>query len=70
MESRDEPEAREERSDERNVVLIGMPGVGKTTIGSLLARRLRRPFVDTDRVIEDAEGRPLKEILAERGVAG
>lgn len=55
---------------DRNVVLIGMPGVGKTTIGKHLARALGRSFVDTDRVIEQREGRPLREILADKGIAG
>jgi shikimate kinase len=36
----------------RNLVLIGMPGSGKTVVGRLLAERLGRPFVDTDEVVE------------------
>lgn len=52
----------------RNIVLIGMPGSGKTTIGALLAQELARPFVDTDLVLEAQEGKPLQQILDERGV--
>jgi shikimate kinase len=53
----------------RNIVLIGMPGSGKSTIGSLLARELAMPFIDTDLVLETREGRSLQQILDERGVS-
>jgi shikimate kinase len=47
----------------RNVVLIGMPGVGKSTIGLLLAQALGKLFIDTDTLIEQQEGRPLQDII-------
>ena len=50
-----------------NIVLVGMPGVGKSTIGVLLAKALYRGFVDTDVVIQAAERRPLQEILDSDG---
>ncbi|NLI20563.1 MAG: shikimate kinase [Clostridiales bacterium] len=52
----------------RNLVLIGMPGTGKSTIGGTLALRLRRPLVDTDRLLAKAAGKPLPAILAEEGL--
>ena len=52
---------------EKNIVLIGMMGSGKTTVGALLAKRLRRPFVDTDALIEEREGRSIPDIFAQDG---
>jgi shikimate kinase len=51
----------------KNIVLTGFMGTGKTTIGRLLADQLRREFVDMDIVIEAAEGRPIHRIFAEEG---
>lgn len=51
----------------QNIVLIGMPGCGKTTVGRALAEALHRPFVDTDAMIVEAEGRPIPEIFATEG---
>ena len=52
---------------DKNIVLIGMMGSGKTTVGKLLAKRLRRPFVDTDALIEEREGRSIPEIFERDG---
>jgi shikimate kinase len=53
-----------------NLVLVGFSCSGKTTIGRMLARRLRLRFVDTDRQIEDQVGTTIPAIFAEQGEAG
>jgi shikimate kinase len=52
---------------DRNLVLAGPPGSGKSTVGLAAARLLRRPFVDTDRAVERRAGRPVARIFAELG---
>ena len=51
-----------------NLALIGMPGAGKSTLGVLLAKRTARSFLDTDLLIQNAEGASLQEIIEKRGV--
>ena len=51
----------------KNIVLIGMMGCGKTTVGKLLARRFDRPLVDTDALIEQRQGRSIPDIFARNG---
>lgn len=53
--------------DARNIVLIGMPSCGKTTVGRALAARLGRPFADLDEAVEAEEGMPIPEIFAAKG---
>jgi shikimate kinase len=47
-----------------------MPGSGKSTVGVLLAKRMRRGFVDTDLILQERDGRPLQEILDNDGPEG
>ena len=54
---------------ERNLILIGMMGSGKTTCGALLSQQLGRPLVDTDVEIEARQGRTISEIFAAEGEA-
>ena len=53
-----------------NIVLIGMPGCGKTTVGRALAGKLGRTFVDLDEEIVRRAGMPIPEIFAQEGEAG
>jgi shikimate kinase len=52
----------------RHLVLVGLMGVGKTTVGRVLAERLGRELVDSDERIEALTGRTVKQILADGGV--
>lgn len=49
----------------KNIILIGMPGCGKTTFGRALAERLHRPFIDADAYLEEKEGRTIQSFFAE-----
>jgi shikimate kinase len=49
------------------IVLVGFMGAGKTTVGTLLAARLGLPFADSDHVIEQTAGRPIRQIFADDG---
>ena len=50
-----------------NIVLVGMPSSGKSTVGKLLANRLGREFIDTDILIEKHEGKSITEIFSSHG---
>jgi shikimate kinase len=53
----------------RSLVLVGMPGSGKSAIGRRLASRLELPFLDADEEIEVAAGKPIKDIFKDHGEA-
>ena len=53
-----------------NIVLTGMPGSGKSTVGKALARALGKPFYDTDEIIVKMAGKPITEIFSELGETG
>ena len=53
----------------RHVVLIGLPGSGKTTVGALVAAKLNAGLVDIDAVLVRREGKPVTMIFAEKGEA-
>ncbi len=54
----------------KELILIGMPGCGKSSLGKILAERLNRPFLDLDAEIEKASGKTINEIFQEAGEAG
>lgn len=53
----------------KNVTLVGMPASGKSTAGVLLAKRLGFSFIDVDLLIQEREGRLLKDIIKEEGLS-
>lgn len=53
-----------------NVVLIGMPGAGKSTVGVVLAKVLGHKFIDSDLVIQENTGKLLHELITEHGLKG
>lgn len=55
--------------DANHIVLVGLPGAGKSTIGRLVAEQLKREFVDLDAEIERREHRTVREIFGEFGEA-
>src|SRR3990172_8252453 len=56
-----------DRLGSRYMVVVGMPGCGKSAIGRRLAPRLNLPFLDADEEIERAAGKPITEIFADHG---
>ena len=53
-----------------NIILVGMPASGKSTVGVILAKILGYNFIDSDIVIQEKEGRKLSEIIESEGVDG
>ena len=53
-----------------NIILIGMPGAGKSTIGVVLAKKLGYDFLDSDLLIQKETGRRLQELIQEKGIDG
>ena len=59
------------RHDNRfNIVLVGMPGAGKSTVGVILAKHTSRNFIDSDVLIQTIEDRSLQDIIDEHGYMG
>lgn len=56
--------------DQANLILIGMPSAGKTTIGKILAQELNREFIDMDEMIVENTGKSIPEIFDEKGEQG
>jgi shikimate kinase len=55
--------------DSKNIVLIGFMGTGKTSVGKMIAQRLKRPLIDVDKHIETVEKRKIADIFAQEGEA-
>lgn len=53
-----------------HVVLVGLPGAGKSTVGAMVAAKLGRPFLDFDAELERRQGKPIPQIFGELGEAG
>ena len=53
-----------------NIILIGMPGVGKSSVGVVLAKILGYRFLDSDLIIQEEEGKLLHEIISDEGLDG
>lgn len=64
-----EAEAVRQQMGTRPIVLVGLMGAGKTSVGRRLAEKLGIPFVDADHEIEAAAGKSIKEIFADHGEA-
>jgi shikimate kinase len=58
---------RDARTSPPHLILVGLPGVGKSTIGKAAARQLGRPFLDFDREIERRSGMEIREIFRLKG---
>lgn len=56
--------------NKKNIILIGMPGVGKSSAGVVLAKVMGYKFSDSDLIIQEKTGMLLKEIINEKGIEG
>lgn len=54
----------------KNIILIGMPACGKSTVGVILAKVIKYKFMDTDLVMQNMTGKTLIEIIGEKGMQG
>ena len=68
--SRTSPNGSASEPSSPHLILVGLPGSGKSTVGRRVARRLGRPFLDFDSEIERREGRSIAQIFAEAGEPG
>ncbi len=61
---------RENAEKKDNIILIGMPGVGKSTVGVVLAKKMGYRFLDSDLIIQEETGKLLHEIISSEGLSG
>lgn len=59
-----------ETEGSKNIILIGMPGAGKSTVGVVLAKNLGMSFMDSDLVIQENTGKKLHQLIEEHGIDG
>lgn len=59
-----------EKKENDNLILIGMPGAGKSTVGVVLAKKLGYDFLDSDLLIQKETGKKLSELIREKGLDG
>ena len=57
-------------TNNNNIILIGMPGAGKSSLGVVLAKRRNMAFCDTDLLLQEGANQLLSEIISERGIDG
>lgn len=57
-------------TESNNIILIGMPGAGKSTVGVVLAKKLGYDFLDSDLLIQKVTGKRLQELITENGFDG
>ncbi len=57
-----------EKSDNANIIMVGMPASGKSTVGVIVAKVLGKDFLDSDIVIQQRENAKLSEIIKDRGI--
>lgn len=55
-------------NNKSNIILTGMPGAGKSTVGVIVAKELMKSFIDTDLLIQSGEGKRLDEIISSSGM--
>lgn len=60
----------DKKAQMKNIIFIGMPAVGKSTVGVVIAKRMGYEFIDTDLLIQKQEQRLLHEIISDVGVDG
>ncbi len=58
------------KTNKKNIILIGMPGAGKSTIGVVLAKKAGKNFIDSDILIQEKMGMMLEEIIDNKGIDG
>lgn len=61
---------RETMLQKQNIVLIGMPSSGKSSVGAMLAEQMKKPFIDTDSLIIERAGKSIPDIFASEGESG
>ncbi len=62
-----EPKMNQEKKNKSNIILIGMPGSGKSTVGVILAKMLAKRYLDTDILLQNIEKRSLQDIVDNDG---